>query len=85
MQVIKLIKNSLTWQNRAIDVAVKFLFDVYEVRISAFRNDVCRQFVACDILQLLRLPVGRGAGVINSLRSVFFFFSRVESRRTAHG
>ena len=31
---------------------------------------------------LLRLPVGRG-GVINSPR--FRFFSRVESRRTAHG
>ena len=33
---------------------------------------------------LLRLPVGRG-GVINSPRFCFFFFSRVESRRTAHG
>ena len=31
---------------------------------------------------LLRLPVGRG-GVINSPR--FCFFSRVESRRNAHG
>ena len=38
--------------------------------------------VMSHVLLLLRLPVGYG-GVLNSPR--FCFFSRVESRATAHG
>ena len=60
------------------------LFDIEfgkdDVQSSSVINDALLKNI--DKVFLLRLPVGRG-GVINSPR--FWFFFRVESRRTAHG